>query len=257
VRVERFIQTWGTVIVVDAAAPTLDEDLLNAAIDKVALFFHHVDDVFSTYKESSQVSQLRAGSLALEDAHEDLRHVWQLCVEAKELTLGAFDPWAAIGGFDPSGIVKGWAAHCAADMLVADGAVHVLINAAGDLVLRGGDLGDDGVVRPWPVGISDPDDVDQIVKSFAVTDGAVATSGDYERGEHIRDPRNGMAALGAKSVTVVGPDGGLADALATAVMVDGIDAQRWVVREELREYSFYVINRHEGTAWLYGPNKGY
>jgi thiamine biosynthesis lipoprotein len=49
----------------------------------------------------------------------------------------------------------------------------------------------------------------------------------------------------------------LADAQATAVMVDGIDAQLWVVREELREYSFYVINRHEGTAWLYGPNKGY
>jgi thiamine biosynthesis lipoprotein len=256
-RVERFIQTWGTVIVVDATSPALDEITLNAAIDKVAHFFHHVEDLFSTYKESSQVSRLRSCSLALEDTHEDLQHVWQLCTEAKELTLGAFDPWAAIGGFDPSGIVKGWAAHCAADLLVADGAVHVLINAAGDLVLRGGDLGDDGAVRPWPVGISNPEDVDQIVKSFAVTDGAVATSGDYERGEHIRDPRNGMAALGAKSVTVVGPDGGLADALATAVMVDGIDAQAWVVREELREYSFYVINRHDGNAWLYGPNKGY
>ena len=256
-RVERFIQTWGTVIVVDAAALALDEDVLNLAIDKVAHFFHHVDDLFSTYKESSQISRLRRGEIDLVDCHEDVQHVWQLCTEAKELTLGAFDPWAAIGGFDPSGIVKGWAAHCAADLLVSDGAVHVLINAAGDLVLRGGDLGDDGVVRPWPVGISDPDEVDQIVKSFAVTDGAVATSGDYERGEHIRDPRNGMAALGAKSVTVVGPDGGLADALATAVMVDGIDAQRWVVREELREYSFYVINRHEGNAWLYGPNKGY
>ena len=47
-RVERFIQTWGTVIVVDAAAPALDEGSLNAAIDKVTLFFHHVDDVFST-----------------------------------------------------------------------------------------------------------------------------------------------------------------------------------------------------------------
>ncbi len=42
-----------------------------------------------------------------------------------------------------------------------------------------------------------------------------------------------------------------------AAWVAGIDAQAWVVREELREYSFYVINRHEGTAWLYGPNKGY
>ena len=44
-RVERFIQTWGTVIVVDAAAPTLDEGSLNSAIDKAALFFHHVDEI--------------------------------------------------------------------------------------------------------------------------------------------------------------------------------------------------------------------
>ena len=102
-RVERFIQTWGTVIVVDATAPTLDEDLLNAAIDKVALFFHHVDDVFSTYKENSEISRLRRGEIDLDKCHEDLRHIWQLCLDAKDLTLGAFDPWAAIGGFDPSG----------------------------------------------------------------------------------------------------------------------------------------------------------
>ena len=87
---------------VDAAASTLDEDSLNAAIDKVALFFHHVDEVFSTYKETSEVSRLRRGEIDLNECHEDLRHIWQLCTEAKELTLGAFDPWAAIGGFDPS-----------------------------------------------------------------------------------------------------------------------------------------------------------
>ena len=248
-RVERFIQTWGTVIVVDASAPTLDEDALNLAIDKVALFFHHVDDVFSTYKESSEVSRLRRGEFDLHECHEDLRHIWQLCTEAKDLTLGAFDPWAAIGGFDPSGIVKGWAAHCAADMLVADGAVHVLINAAGDLVLRGGDLGDDGVIRPWPVGISDPDDVDQIVKSFAVTDGAVATSGDYERGGHIHDPFTGMIAIGARSASVIGPDAGLCDALATALMVAGKDGAKWFGLPELASYSAWVVNRNENTAW--------
>jgi len=37
VRVERFIQTWGTVIVVDAAAPALDEAALNSAITKAGL----------------------------------------------------------------------------------------------------------------------------------------------------------------------------------------------------------------------------
>jgi thiamine biosynthesis lipoprotein len=249
VRVERFIQTWGTVIVVDAAAPALDEAALNTAIDKVALFFHHVDDVFSTYKESSEVSRLRRGEIDLHECHEDLQHIWQLCTEAKDLTLGAFDPWAAIGGFDPSGIVKGWAAHCAADLLVSDGAVHVLINAAGDLVLRGGDSGDDGVVRDWPVGISDPDDVDRIVKSFAVRDGAVATSGDYERGAHIHDPYTKLIAIGARSASVIGPDAGLCDALATALMVAGKDGAKWFGLPELASYSAWVVNRNDNTAW--------
>ena len=51
--------------------------------------------------------------------------------------------------------------------------------------------------------------------------------------------------------------GGICDALATALMVDGIDAQKWIGRAELAEYSFWTINRHDGTAWSYGANKGY
>jgi thiamine biosynthesis lipoprotein len=39
--------------------------------------------------------------------------------------------------------------------------------------------------------------------------------------------------------------------------VDGRDAQRWMGRPELAEYSFWVINRDDETAWSYGPNKGY
>jgi hypothetical protein len=49
----------------------------------------------------------------------------------------------------------------------------------------------------------------------------------------------------------VGPDGALCDALATALMVDGRDAQRWMGRPELAEYSFWVINRDGETAWSY------
>jgi thiamine biosynthesis lipoprotein len=51
--------------------------------------------------------------------------------------------------------------------------------------------------------------------------------------------------------------GAICDALATALMVDGIDAQKWIGREELAEYSFWTINRHDGTAWSYGSNMGY
>ena len=66
-----------------------------------------------------------------------------------------------------------------------------------------------------------------------------------------------MIAIGARSATVIGPDGAICDALATALMVDGVDAQMWIGRPELADYSFWTINRHDETSWAYGPNKGY
>ena len=252
-KLERFVETWGTVIVVQVASRRLSEVELSLAVDKVEEFFLQVDKDFSTYKKDSEVSRIRRGELEFADASDDVKEVWKLCERARELTLGAFDPWKVIGGFDPSGLVKGWAADVAAKMLVAAGIESVLINASGDLVLRGGQLSEDGEVKPWNIGISSPDDVNQIVKTFDVVDGSVATSGDYEKGAHIIDPHTELIAIGARSASVVGPDGALCDALATALMVDGRDAQGWMGRPELAEYSFWVINRDGETVWSYGP----
>ena len=256
-KLERFVETWGTVIVVQVASKSLSVVELGLAVDKVEEFFHKVDKDFSTYKSDSEVSRIRRGELEVADASDDVNEVWRLCEDTRELTLGAFDPWKVEGGFDPSGLVKGWAADVAAKMLGGAGVESTLINAAGDLVLRGGQLSEGGEVKPWNIGISSPDDVNQIVKTFDVVDGSVATSGDYEKGAHIVDPHTGLIAIGARSASVVGPDGALCDALATALMVDGRDAQRWMGRPELAEYSFWVINRDDETAWSYGPNKGY
>ncbi len=256
-KLERFVETWGTVIVVQVASNGLSADELGLAVDRVEDFFHKVDRDFSTYKSDSEVSRIRTGDLVVANASDDVKKVWKLCEHARELTLGAFDPWKVNGGFDPSGLVKGWAADVAAKMLVGAGIKSVLINAAGDLVLRGGQLSEDGEAKAWKIGIASPDDVNQIVKTFDVIDGSVATSGDYEKGAHIVDPHTGLIAIGARSASVVGPDGALSDALATALMVDGRDAQRWMGQPELAEYSFWVINRDDETAWSYGPNKGY
>ena len=252
-RLERLVQTWGTVIVIDATSLGLGEGALTKAVDEVEEFFFQVDRDFSTYRENSQVSRIRRGELKIEDASEYVQQVWALCEYSREITLGAFDPWKAEGGFDPSGLVKGWAAEIGAQMLVEAGAQNILINASGDIVLRGGKP--EG--GPWNIGIASPDDVEKYVKLFDVTNGSVATSGDYEKGAHIIDPHTGLIAIGARSASVIGPDGALCDALATALMVDGIDAQKWIGRPELAEYSFWTINRHDETAWAYGPNKGY
>lgn len=103
----------------------------------------------------------------------------------------------------------------------------------------------------------DPDDVSEIVKIFDLSEGCIATSGTYQKGPHIVDPYTGMIAIGALSATIIGPEGALANALATALIVEGDNAVKWLGKPELNDYSFWVINRHERTAWQCGNNKGY
>jgi thiamine biosynthesis lipoprotein len=249
-RIFREIEVWGTVLVVDVASTTLTEEELESAIEEVTQCVHRVDQLFSTYKERSQVSKIRRNELSIDEADPYVIEVWKLCEQVKELTFGAFDPWSVSGGFDPSGLVKGWAADKCADLLISRGATHVLINAAGDLTLRGGEL-KDGEVTPWMIGISDPENPDNIVKTYEITNGAIATSGDYEKGAHIHDPFTGLIAIGAKSVSVLGPNGAIADALATAIMVSGIDGAPWFDQPELHEYEVFAINRHHRTSWSY------
>ena len=247
------IHVWGTVLFLDLGSASISEDAMDAAVESVKSFVYEVDEVFSTYKDGSFVSRLRRGEISIDECPADLKEVWNLCAVARDLTGGAFDPWAVAGGFDPSGYVKGWAADRVAEILVAAGVEHVQVNAAGDLTLRGGFLTQEGVIEPWKIGVVNPDNRQEVLRIFEISDGAIATSGTYERGAHIVDPHSGLIAIGAKSATVIGPDGGLADALATALMVSGDDGANWFGREELQDYSAWVIDRHDGGAWGVGP----
>lgn len=241
---------WGTVVDVDCSSAVVSQRDLNNGVRKVIEFCEVVDADFSTYIDGSWVSRLRRGKTSIESCPDYVREVWDLCGRAKYLSDEAFDPWKVVGGFDPSGLVKGWAADICADMLVAGGAQHVQINAAGDLALRGGYFDSEiGAVKPWKIGVVNPDNRAEVVKIFEITNGAIATSGVYERGAHITDPYTGMIAIGAKSATIVGEKGWLCDALATAVMVAGTDAAKWFSQPELVGYQVWVIDRHENTAW--------
>ena len=248
--VRRHFDVWGTVLDVDIASMDVSGAELNAAMEKVIEFCHNVDKDFSTYKSDSWISRLRQGKVAIEDCPSNVQEVWDLCGQAKHVSDGAFDPWAVAGGFDPSGLVKGWAADICADMLVAAGAHHVQVNAAGDLALRGGWFDPtDSTLKPWKIGVVNPDNRQEVLKIFEITNGAIATSGTYERGAHISDPYTGMIAIGAKSATIVGKEGWLCDALATAVMVAGTDAGHWFGQDELAGYQVWAVNRHENTSW--------
>jgi len=214
----------GMPIRVDVRGPDL-------ALDAVFGWLRFVDATFSTFRPESEISRIGRGALARADAHELVREVLDRCDELHRLTNGAFDIHAPIPGrLDPSGLVKGWAVERAAGLLEATGARRFLIDAGGDVVLRGG---------PWRVGIRHPHRHDRLAAVLNLRDCAVATSGDYERGPHIVDPHSGGPATGAVSVTIVGPDLGTADAYATAAFAMGERGPAWTAT--LREHDAMTI----------------
>ncbi|WBC18028.1 FAD:protein FMN transferase [Micromonospora sp. WMMA1998] len=188
-------------------------------------WLREVDARFSTYRDDSEVCRLDRGELALADASEHLRAVLECCADLWTATDGFFDAYAT-GRLDPSGYVKGWAAQVASDRLLAAGAPNHCVNAGGDVRVRGHTASGE----PWRIGVRHPWDPAATCLVLTGTDLAVATSGVYERGHHVVDPRRGTPAVGLRSVTVVGPDLGLADAYATAAVAMGDPGIAWLDR---------------------------
>lgn len=130
---------------------------------------------------------------------------------------------------DLGGIAKGFSLDKAAALMKERGALCALINAGGDIVCFNADG-----FTPWKIGIQNPDlDPDnEIMRVLSLSNGSIATSGDYYRfyevdGEyssHIVNPASGSGAKWFRSVTVSADSGSMADALATAVSVMGADS---------------------------------
>lgn len=183
-----------------------------------------VDAVFSLYKPDSQVSRLGRGEIGWDECDHDVRDVAERCARATELTGGLFDATRPDGTWDPSGLVKGWAAERAARHL-AEVPVDWCLNAGGDVLV----LSPSG--ESFTVGIQDPRDVRRVAAAVPCSAGAVATSGTAARGAHLYDPRNSSPASSPwLSVTVLGPSLEMADVLATAAFVAGDGWQDVVVR---------------------------
>ena len=235
-------QVMGTAVSIELADDRPGPEL-RELIDDVCRWLHEVDARFSTYKEDSEVSRMRRGELTLADCSDDLRHVLNACADLWRDTDGYFDAYAG-GPLDPSGYVKGWSVEVASARLAAAGSVNHYINAGGDIRMRGHHP--DG--GPWRVGIRHPWEADKLSWVLAVSDGAVATSGTYERGDHVINPRTGKPAQGLRSVTVVGPDLSLADAYATAALAMGEPGLTWLAKLATDGYESAVVT-DDGRAF--------
>ena len=225
-RVEALMGTVVSIDVRDRGLPAAD---IESAIEATVETLRSIEARFSPYQADSEISRIGRGELEAADAHPDVRFVLERCEEIREASGGAFDVYRhrPDGRLDPSGFVKGWAVEVAATALRAAHARSFTINAGGD-VLAAGEV-EPG--RPWRVGIRHPDDARQVVAVLGVRDLAVATSGAYERGAHIVDPRSGLSPRELTSVTVVGPSLAWADGAATAAFVMGESGLAWIASQ--------------------------
>ncbi len=212
----------GTTVSIDVRDPDVESSVVEAAIDELRA----IEARFSPFIAESEVSRYGRGEVSAAAMSDDLAEVLAACERLRHDTGGAFDPWRHRddGRFDPSGYVKGWAGDRAADVLGAAGARRFSINLGGDVACAG----EPEAGQPWRVGIRHPDVAAEVVLVLGVRDGAVATSGRYERGDHVRDARDGAAADHWDSFTVVATTLTEADALATAGLLLGRDGPAFV-----------------------------
>ena len=182
------------------------------------------DNQFSLYKPESEISQLVSGALAWEKASGVQRDVRDQTDIWKEATGWYFNAVSPEGKYDPSGLVKSWAADNACRFLEANGLRDFTLNAGGDVFLgpdvASAPLARVGLANLKPIG-SQGAGANIILDLGHSEFRAVATSGSVERGEHIwhkSDQRDFLQA------TVIGKDLITADIWATALISGGRQA---------------------------------
>lgn len=239
------IEVMGTVVSVDIRQVGLPLPKVADALDAVADWLQWVDQTFSTYRPDSEISRLGRAELTLADCDPRVAAVLQACAEAHATTDGNFV--AVLGGrIDPTGLVKGWAAQEASQLLRNAGLSHHAIGAGGDVVCSGGP----SPGQPWRIGIANPIDPTRLCTTVAVRDAAVATSGVAEKGHHVLDPHTGRPARGLLSATVVGADLTYADAYATAALAAGRSDAAWM--ERVDGYELLTIAEDGQLRWSEG-----
>jgi len=192
-------------------------------LEDIFEFLRQIDERFSPFKETSEVSRFNAGLLSENDLSADVRYVLAQCERTKQETDGYFDCYHK-GKFDPSGYVKGWAIQRAADMLAPYGSYYMEI--AGDLQVGGTKDG-----QPWAIGVRNPFNATEIVKRVALSDAGIATSGTAARGQHIYNPHAEGPINEIVSLSVIAPKIVDADRFATAAFAMGRAGIEFIARQ--------------------------
>jgi thiamine biosynthesis lipoprotein len=245
-----------TVVTIELSEP--DEDA-TGLVNGAYRWFEEVERACSRFDPGSELRRLLATAGHPQPVSPLLFQAIDFALQVAEATGGVFDPtigarMEAAGyatdyrsgrstatGLDPAGtgsikdivldpkevtillrrpvlldlgaVAKGFAIDLAARELGGRGGFA--ISAGGDIFVSGSNP--DG--EPWRIGVRHPRRPDELLCVLALTDAAVCTSGDYERGGHIL--ASGRESPEMASLTAIGPSAMVADALSTAAFLMG------------------------------------
>lgn len=216
----------GTVFRFTVSAVENDQvDRVAALIEKASETLREADRIFSLYKPDSPLARLARGEVSIGDCPPEVAMIWDQCERWEIQTSGYFSALNPQRIFDPSGLVKAWAAERAADILRRGGVQQFTLNAGGDVLIAESTAAAElwRVAISKPISIASPDFELLTVLDLANTGFcAVATSGSAERGAHIWNPREpGKTPDDLLAATVVAADLVTADIWATAIFAEG------------------------------------
>ena len=206
------------------------------ALEIACAILHEADAIFSLYKPESPLSQLAAGKTSVAQCPPIVSEIWDACEAWQKKTDGWFSAFTPEHTFDPSGLVKSWAAKRAAESLIEAEITDFTMNAGGDVYIAdqaSADL-DWRIGLSKPVSIASPDAGALTVLNLKGTEyRAVATSGSAERGAHIWNPKaaDGQPASEFVQISVIARDLVEADIWATAAFAEGLASMSRIDRE--------------------------
>jgi thiamine biosynthesis lipoprotein len=224
-----------------AVSVHIDDDVSRVSAERawesVYVFLRDIEDRFSTFLPTSEISRINNGELHMLDASPDVVEVLDACTWLEHLSNGVFNARRPDGSIDPAGFVKGWAAERAAGLLLQAGFKSYYLRIGGDIQTHG--LQSTG--EKWRVGIVDPHDSSRIRSSVDIPENwAVATSGTAERGQHIWGKDSLAVNPQFSSMTVIGPHLMWADAFATIGFALGGTGIEWV--EKFPDYTAFTLS---------------
>ena len=230
----------GMPIAVEISKSTNDKSA-NADIEKVFDYFRYVDEKYSPFKETSEVAKFNRG----EKVSHEMTKILELAQDLKNQTNGYFDIVRPDGKIDPSGIVKGWAIKNAANILKDLGYKKFYVDAGGDAEIVG---------KNWKWGIRNPFNKSEIVKVLKLSNCGIATSGTYERGQHIYNPVGKKSEItDVVSLTVIGPDVYEADKFSTPAFAMGRAGIEFIERQ--KDLEGYMIDKRAIATMTIGFDK--